>query len=131
MPPTQPSDKGIVPLARQIRSILLPGPGEVEDAHRLSLESSLTLAAVEDAIKMTMTRINYGLDGPLGQKIPAAVCVWRWEVQNTCRDWLPKSARDSADARLAQRTQVGDDFRAVRQTNFLTITGKCGLACSL
>ena len=118
MPPTQPSDKGLVPLARQIRSILLPGPGEVEDAHRLSLESNLPLAAVEQAIKMVMTRVNYGLDAPLGQKLPAVVCVWRWEVQDAYRDWLPKSARDSADARLAERAQVCHGFHVVLQAVF-------------
>lgn len=117
MSPTQPSDKGIIPLAKQIRSILLPGPGEVEDAHRLSLESHLPLTVVEHAIKMVMTRINYGLDGPLGQKLPAAVCVWRWEVQDAYKDWLPKSARDIAFARLADRIQVRRDFHAVLQAN--------------
>lgn len=121
MSPTQPSDKGIVSLAKQIRSILLPGPGEVEDAHRLSLESNLPFPTVEHAIKTLMTRINYGLDAPLGQKPPAAVCVWRWEVQDAYKDWLPKSARDSMDARLADRIQVREDFNAVLQANFLTV----------
>lgn len=108
MPPTQPSDKGIVALAKQIRSTLLPGPGEVEDAHRSSLESIFPLSVVEDAIKTVMTRTNYGLDGSLGQKIPAVLRVWRWEVKDCYKDWLPKSARDSADARLAERMQVCD-----------------------
>ncbi|KAF8559629.1 hypothetical protein OG21DRAFT_1502866 [Imleria badia] len=108
----QESDKGIVPLAKQIRSILLPGPGEVEDAHRLNHESNLPLSVVEHAIKMMMTRINYGLDGPLGQKLPATVCVWRWEVQDAYKDWLPKSARENADARLAERIQASTDLRA-------------------
>lgn len=113
MSPTQPSDKAIVPLAKQIRSLLLPGPGEVEDAYRLNLESNLPLSVVEHTIKMVMTRINYGLDGPLGQKLPATVCVWRWEVQDVYKDWLPKSARQSADARLAVRVQVRHDFYAL------------------
>lgn len=113
MSPINPSDKGIVPLAKHIRSVLLPGPGEVADAHRLNLESNLPLAAVEDAIKMVMTRINYGLDGPLGQKLPAAVCVWRWEVRDAYRDWLPKSSREIADARLAERIQARDAFYVV------------------
>lgn len=76
----------------------------------MSLESNLPLPVVEHAIKMVMTRVNYGLDGPLGQKLPAAVCVWRWEVQDAYKDWLPKSARDNADARLAERIQVRDGF---------------------
>lgn len=119
MSPTQPSDKGIGPLAKQIRSILLPG-GEVEDAHRLNLESNLPLSVLEHAIKMLMTRTNYGLDAPLGQRLPAAVCVWRWEVQDAYKDWLPKSARENADARLAERTQVTHGLFLV-QVNFLTV----------
>ncbi|KAF8136408.1 chromatin assembly factor 1 subunit A-domain-containing protein [Boletus edulis] len=108
----QESDKGIVPLARQIRSNLLPGSGEVEEAHRLNLESHLPLSVVEHAIKTVMTRVNYGLDAPLGQRLPAAVCVWRWEVQDTHKDWLPKSARENVEARLAERIQASADLRA-------------------
>ncbi|KIJ69338.1 hypothetical protein HYDPIDRAFT_105932 [Hydnomerulius pinastri MD-312] len=108
----QESDKGVVPLAKHIRSILLPGQGEVEDAHRASLESCLPLPVVEHAIKMVMTRTNYGLDGALGQKIPAAVCVWRWEVQAPYKEWLPKSAKEKVEARVAERDQACKDLRA-------------------
>ncbi|KAF9227860.1 hypothetical protein BS17DRAFT_877944 [Gyrodon lividus] len=108
----QESDKSVISLAKQIRSILLPGQGEVEDAHRANLESTLSLPVVEHAIKMVMTRINYGLDAALGQKLPAVVCVWRWEVQDAYKDWLPKSARESAEARVAERVQASKGLRA-------------------
>ncbi|KAG9318534.1 chromatin assembly factor 1 subunit A-domain-containing protein [Chiua virens] len=108
----QESDKGVVPLAKHIRSILLPAPGEVEDAHRLSFELNLPLSVVEHAIQMVMTRVNYGLEAPLGQKLPATVCVWRWEVRDAFKDWLPKSSRESTEARLAERIQASVELRA-------------------
>ncbi|KAF9246469.1 chromatin assembly factor 1 subunit A-domain-containing protein [Melanogaster broomeanus] len=108
----QESDKGVIALAKQIRSILLPGQGEVEDSHHANMESILPLPAVEHALKMVMTRTNYGLDGALGQKLPAAVCVWRWEVQDAYKDWLPKSARENAEARAAERIEASKRLRA-------------------
>lgn len=100
------SDKTALALAKQIRLTLLPGKGEVDEAYRMSLESCLPLPVVEHAIKMIMMRVNYGLECLVGQKTPAAVCIWRWEVQDAYKDWLPKSSRDVAEARLAERHQV-------------------------
>lgn len=68
--------------------------------------AALPLSAVETAIKAVMERNNYGLDGSGSGKAPAAVCVWRWEVKEDHRDWLPKSGREKADNRLAERVQV-------------------------
>ena len=100
------SDKTVLALAKQIRSILLPAEGEGHENFRLSLDSRLPLPVVEHAIKAVMTRINYGLEGLSGQKPPAAVCVWRWEVLDAFKDWLPKSARETAEARTTERVQV-------------------------
>ncbi|KIJ17461.1 hypothetical protein PAXINDRAFT_175905 [Paxillus involutus ATCC 200175] len=108
----QESDRSVIPLAKQIRSILLPGQGEVEDSHRANLELAFPLPVVEHAIKLVMTRTNYGLDAALGQKLPAAVCVWRWEVQDAYKDWLPKSARENAEARMAERIHASKGLRA-------------------
>ncbi|KAG6335146.1 hypothetical protein ID866_3930 [Astraeus odoratus] len=109
----QESDKTAVALAKQIRSIILPGQGEVGEACRTSLESCLPLPVVEHAIKTMMTRVNYGLVSPLGQKLPAAACVWRWEVQDSFKDWLPKSARESVEARIEERIQAREHLSAV------------------
>ncbi|KAL4077340.1 chromatin assembly factor 1 subunit A-domain-containing protein [Scleroderma yunnanense] len=109
----QESDKTVVALAKQIRSILLPGQGEGDETFRISLESCLPLPVVEHAIKMVMTRINYGLECPSGLKSPASICVWRWEVQDAFKDWLPKSARETAEARTAERVQARTHLSAV------------------
>lgn len=53
-----------------------------------------------------MIRTNYGLDAPLGYKLPSTVCVWRWEVRDAYRDWLPRSAKEKAETRIAERVQV-------------------------
>lgn len=106
----QESDKTALALAKQIRLTLLPGKGEVDEAYRMSLESCLPLPVVEHAIKMIMMRVNYGLECLVGQKTPAAVCIWRWEVQDAYKDWLPKSSRDVAEARLAERHQAKNDL---------------------
>ncbi|KIK97080.1 hypothetical protein PAXRUDRAFT_825292 [Paxillus rubicundulus Ve08.2h10] len=108
----QESDRSVIPLAKQIRSVLLPGQGEVEDSHRANLELALPLPVVEHAIKLVMTRTNYGLDTALAQKLPAAVCVWRWEVQDAYKAWLPKSARENAETRMAERIHASKGLRA-------------------
>lgn len=56
-----------------------------------------------------MSRNNYGLDAANGAKVPAALCVWRWEVKEEHRDWLPKNGRDKAELRMAERVQVGEN----------------------
>lgn len=53
-----------------------------------------------------MVRTNYGLDAPLGYKLPSIVCAWRWEVRDAYRDWLPRSAKEKAETRIAERVQV-------------------------
>jgi len=53
-----------------------------------------------------MQRNNYGLDCNDGGKVPAALCVWRWEVKEQFRDWLPKNGREKAESRQAERIQV-------------------------
>lgn len=58
-----------------------------------------------------MNRNNYGLDAPPGGgKVPAALCVWRWEVKEEHHEWLPKASREKADARSAERVQVRSHF---------------------
>lgn len=61
---------------------------------------------IESAIKSTLVRVNYGLDGPPGSKPPSTVCAWRWEVKDEFRDWLPKTMQEKAESRKADRIQV-------------------------
>ncbi|KAH7912148.1 hypothetical protein BJ138DRAFT_1172111 [Hygrophoropsis aurantiaca] len=108
------SDKSIAPLAKQIRAELLPTQDEDEDIQsHASASAALPLLVVEHAIKLIMNRNNYGLEGPLGFKLPSAVCIWRWEVKDAYRDWLPKSGREKAEVRLAERIQAKQDLTAL------------------
>lgn len=100
------SEKGVTPLAKHIRSELLPSFDEDDDSSRESISVALPLLVVEHAIQSLMVRTNYGLDGPSGYKLPPIVCVWRWEVRDDYRDWLPKSAREKAEIRIAERVQA-------------------------
>ncbi|KAH7924570.1 hypothetical protein BV22DRAFT_498652 [Leucogyrophana mollusca] len=105
------SDKGVAPLAKHIRAELLPTQDEDEDANsNIAASAALPLLVVEHAIKLIMNRNNYGLEGPLGFKLPSSVCVWRWEVKEAYRDWLPKSGREKAEARLTERIQAKEDL---------------------
>ena len=67
---------------------------------------ALPLSVVEAGINSIMDRNNYGLDAPALTKLPAALAAWRWEVKDEFKNWLPKSARDKAEARLEERKQV-------------------------
>ncbi|KAG1756444.1 uncharacterized protein EDB91DRAFT_1212997 [Suillus paluster] len=109
----QESDKGVAPLAKYIRSELLPSFDEDDDSRRESISVALPLLVVEHAIQLLMVRTNYGLEGPLGYKIPSIVCAWRWEVRDNYRDWLPKSAKEKAETRMAERVQAKIDLTAV------------------
>ena len=66
---------------------------------------------MESAIKLILSRNNYGLDFG-NAKPPAAVSVWRWEVKDKYREWLPKAGREKAEARFAERVRVSSVFDA-------------------
>lgn len=88
---------------------LVPSDDDDEEAGNKSSASAVMLPvdAVEFAIKSTATRVNYGLDSSSsGGKIPAALCVWRWEVNEEHWDWLPKAAKEKAEARRGERVQA-------------------------
>ncbi|RDB24271.1 hypothetical protein Hypma_008755 [Hypsizygus marmoreus] len=111
------SDKTLAALSKHIRHELLPtqDEDEVQDGDSSPASLALPLSAVEAAIKLIMQRNNYGLDGIGGGKPPAAVCVWRWEVKEQHRDWLPKHGREKAENRLAERIQVRARIGAARR----------------
>ena len=93
-------------MAKHIRQELLPVQDE-EDAEKTAKANSiLAQSVVEAAINSILDRHNYGLEAPLGVKVPATVSVWRWEVKNPFKDWLPKSGREKAEARLEERKSV-------------------------
>lgn len=99
------SDKAIAGLAKHVRQELLP----ISDDGAASPDASNTfpLSAVEAVIKSIMTRTNYGLDPPSGTtKVPAALSVWRWELDEKHVDWLPASVRHKAASRREERVEV-------------------------
>lgn len=99
---------------KHIHHELMPTQDEDEEFSNITPSSlALPINVVEAAIKDVVSRNNYGLDGLCGGKAPAAVCVWRWEVKDEYRDWLPKNAREKADSRQAERAQVRKVHRII------------------
>jgi chromatin assembly factor 1 subunit A len=92
----------------------MPAQDEDEEYDNSSAAlAALPLSAVEAAIKSVVQRNNYGLDGIGGAKAPAAFCVWRWEVKEQLRDWLPKNAREKAEVRVAERVRVSTSCHVI------------------
>ncbi|KAG6885997.1 hypothetical protein C0993_006113 [Termitomyces sp. T159_Od127] len=110
------SDKTLPALTKHIRQGLLPTQDDDEEGDTAAAQVALPLNVVETAIKAVMQRNNYGLDSIGGGKVPAAVCVWRWEVKDQHRDWLPKNAREKAESRLTERVQAKQDLLAIFQS---------------
>lgn len=62
---------------------------------------------MESAITHVAIRINYGAENmPNQAKVPAHLCIWRWEVDEQNFHWLPKTVRDKLRNRLYERRQV-------------------------
>lgn len=105
------SDKTLGALAKHIHHELLPTQDEDEEIQKVSSANvALPLKVVESAIKLILSRNNYGLDFG-NAKPPAAVSVWRWEVKDKYREWLPKTGREKAEARLAERVRAKEDLK--------------------
>lgn len=103
-------------LSKHIQHELLPAQDEDDEEGCKEIQAKLPLEVIEKAIKATVTRVNYGLDisripnAPLGAKVPVAWQLWRWEVKEEHREWLPKAARDKAMIRLGERRQVRTSY---------------------
>lgn len=98
-----PSDKTIVTLSKHIQKELVPDDDDDEDTDCSAC--TLPLSAIEGVVKLLATRVNYGIESPHA-KTPAALCVWRWELNQEYLSFLPKVSREKVDARLADRIQV-------------------------
>ncbi|RDX48339.1 hypothetical protein OH76DRAFT_668083 [Lentinus brumalis] len=107
------SDKTLQALSKHLQQELTPAVDEDEEEDG-NTPAILPLETVEEAIKAVAKRVNYGLDNP-GEagKVPAAWLIWRWEVFDKYRDWLPKTAREKADNRFRERQQAKSDVRAL------------------
>jgi chromatin assembly factor 1 subunit A len=102
------SDKTLQTLSKYIHHELLPAQlDDEEENSNLSTAKLLPLHIIEVAIKTVASRVNYGLgsDTP-SVKVPAQMCIWRWEVHESNHSWLPKSLQGKIEARLIERRQV-------------------------
>ena len=107
-----PSEKTLTALSKHIQQELLPAQDEDDEEACKEVQAALPIEVVESAVKGLAMRVNYGLDisripnAPTGGRIPSAWQVWRWEVKDEYREWLPKASREKALLRLAERQQV-------------------------
>lgn len=100
------SDKTLQALCKHVQQELSPAVDEDEEEDS-TIPAVLPLETVESAIQTVARRVNYGLDAPeAGGKVPAAWLLWRWEVTDQYREWLPKAAKEKVDNRLRERQQV-------------------------
>ncbi|PPQ75499.1 hypothetical protein CVT24_013356, partial [Panaeolus cyanescens] len=107
------SDKTLTSLSKYIHQELLPTVDEDDDSGAaIATQAALPVATVENAIKAVLVRNNYGIDLPLGVKHPPAICIWRWEVQDQYKFWLPKNSQEKAEARQIERAQAKADLKA-------------------
>ncbi|KAI0312729.1 hypothetical protein OF83DRAFT_1176353 [Amylostereum chailletii] len=122
------SDKTIAALSKHIQQQLMPEQDDGDENDNPNQGPPiLPLETVEVAIKSVARRINYGVDVINSVKIPAALCVWRWEVTQDNHDWLPKASREKIEARMAERIQAKKDlqelFNALPQSEQDTMVG--------
>ncbi|KZT11534.1 uncharacterized protein LAESUDRAFT_740995 [Laetiporus sulphureus 93-53] len=105
------SDKTLPALSRHVQSQLLPVSDDEDEAD--DALAILSLSAVESAIRHVASRNDYGLDAMPGLgKRPAAFHVWKWEIKDEYKDWVPKQVREKAEARHAERLQAKREFNA-------------------
>ncbi|KAJ3554787.1 hypothetical protein NM688_g2931 [Phlebia brevispora] len=110
----QESDKGLQALCRHIQHELFPMQDEDDEETRKVVAQALPLNVVEKAVKAVASRQNYGLDSLIsGGKVPAAWQVWRWEVKEELRSWLPKSSQEKVQIRFLEREEAKKDVLAL------------------
>ncbi|KAF9646857.1 hypothetical protein BDM02DRAFT_3188474 [Thelephora ganbajun] len=113
------SDKTLQTLAKHIQSQLLPSDidEDDEDSGGRHVSEQLPPCCVESAITHVAIRINYGAESmPNQAKVPAHLCIWRWEVDEQNFHWLPKTVRDRLRNRLYERRQVKDEVAVLLDT---------------
>ncbi|KAF5391448.1 hypothetical protein D9757_002078 [Collybiopsis confluens] len=99
-------------LAKHVHAQLLPSESD-DDGSDASPSAFLPISIVETAIQEVALRNNYGIETDLGIKAPAATCVWRWEVKEEFRSWLPKNMREKVASRLADRVKAKNELMTI------------------
>lgn len=100
------SEKTLHALSKHVHRELLPAQDEDDEEASNAGITALTINVVEASIKEIADRNDYGLDHIAGGKVPASFHVWRWEVKQEYREWLPKAAKEKAESRIKERIQV-------------------------
>ncbi|KAI0689130.1 hypothetical protein BC835DRAFT_1549407 [Cytidiella melzeri] len=102
------SDKTLQALAKHIQHELLPAQDDDDEEESKAVSAALSQEVVEKAVKSLATRTNYGLDASHASngRVPASWQIWRWEVKDEFREWLPKASREKVAARLMERQQA-------------------------
>ncbi|KAK7466897.1 hypothetical protein VKT23_003961 [Stygiomarasmius scandens] len=104
------SDKTLSALSKYIHAQLLPNDEDEDKSTSAAASAFLPVSAIESAVQAVLDRVNYGLEGPGTKAPPASVCVWRWEVKQVHRDWLPKNAQEKSTNRLAERIKAKNEL---------------------
>ncbi|KIK59679.1 hypothetical protein GYMLUDRAFT_44116 [Collybiopsis luxurians FD-317 M1] len=108
------SDKTLTALAKRIHTQLLPTDDDADtEGDASSSALLLPTSIIETVIQEVAVRNNYGIETDLGVKAPAATCVWRWEVKEQYRHWLPKNVQEKVASRLADRVKAKNDLMVI------------------
>ncbi|THH33913.1 hypothetical protein EUX98_g344 [Antrodiella citrinella] len=109
------SDKNIVALAKHLHGQLIPAIDEEDEEAMSASAAALPLPTLDRAAKAVAERVDYGLDttAAQGARIPAGWHIWRWEVKQEFRSWLPKAAKEKVEVRLAERIQAKNDVQTL------------------
>ncbi|TCD62295.1 hypothetical protein EIP91_007091 [Steccherinum ochraceum] len=106
------SDKTIVALAKHVQSQLMPVQDEDDEEAVQASAAALPLEVLDRAAKTVADRVDYGLETAIaGARIQAGWHIWRWEVKQEYRGWLPKAAKEKIENRLAERIQAKKDVQ--------------------
>ena len=126
------SDKGLQALSRHIQHELLPAQDEDDEEACKEVCDALPLDIIENSVKSMASRKNYGLESSVvGGKVPASWQVWRWEVKEEFREWLPKTAQEKVQTRFLERQQVQSCIHHLGEVLKSSAIGEGSRSCSV
>ena len=116
------SDKTLPALCKSIKQQLVPEPLEAATDASKPLADKLPTSTLERAILSVAERVNYGADPQLTtsasggtpnavNKVPANLCLWRWEVKD--RSGFPAQLRERVETRRNERVAAKQDLAMI------------------
>ncbi|KZT44152.1 hypothetical protein SISSUDRAFT_1115956 [Sistotremastrum suecicum HHB10207 ss-3] len=107
------SDKGITPLVKAIKHELAAEiTPSTDPSGSITTSDKLPISTLERAVLSVAVRTNYGVEDE-NIKIPAALCVWRWEVKD--KSMLPATVVEAAELRRNERIDFKREIQIVLQ----------------